>query len=114
MVLCRRSRIEGGSCFLTVALRDRRSDLLVRHADLFREVTRRVKTRHPFRIEAMVLMPEHWHAVWTLPEGDEDYSLRVRLIKSGFVQALRARGMPIVARIKAAGRIWGRAWRAGV
>ena len=91
-----------------MALRDRRPNLLVRHADLFREVTRRVKTRYPFRIEAMVLMPEHWYAVWTLPEGDADYSLRVRLIKSGIVQALRARGMPIARNERGEASVWQR------
>ncbi|MDD5578765.1 MAG: hypothetical protein PHY16_05715 [Methylobacter sp.] len=37
---------------------------------------RRVKTEHPFVIDAMVIMPDHLHAVWTLPENDNDFSTR--------------------------------------
>ena len=32
----------------------------------------------------MVALPDHLHAVWTLPEGDTDFAIRWRLIKSGF------------------------------
>jgi REP element-mobilizing transposase RayT len=39
-----------------------------------REATRRTQTRHPFTIDAMVVLPDHIHAVWTLPPGDADYS----------------------------------------
>ena len=39
---------------------------------------------HPFTIDAWVVLPDHLHAVWTLPEGDADFSLRWTLIKRGF------------------------------
>jgi putative transposase len=41
-----------------------------------------VKQHHPFTIDAMVLLPDHLHCLWTLPEGDADYATRWRLIKS--------------------------------
>jgi putative transposase len=40
--------------------------------------------RHPFVIDAAVILPEHLHCIWTLPDGDSDYSMRWRLIKSFF------------------------------
>jgi putative transposase len=40
--------------------------------------------RHPFVIDAAVILPEHLHCIWTLPQGDSDYSMRWRLIKSFF------------------------------
>ena len=47
-----------------------------------------VREGHPFHIDAIVVLPEHLHAVWTLPEGDDDYALRWRLIKTRFTQSL--------------------------
>jgi putative transposase len=43
-----------------------------------------VKNQYPFSIEAMVVLPDHIHCILTLPEGDSDYPLRMRLIKSFF------------------------------
>ncbi len=45
---------------------------------------------HPFVIDAIVIMPDHLHTVWTLPEGDSDYPTRWGLIKGGFSRALPA------------------------
>jgi putative transposase len=44
----------------------------------------KVRKRHPFHIEAIVVLPNHLHALWTLPKGDCDYPMRRRLIKAGF------------------------------
>ena len=49
-----------------------------------REVIDRVKQRHPFTIDAWVLLPEHLHCIWILPPGDKDYSKRWGMIKAGF------------------------------
>jgi putative transposase len=80
----RRSDAAGGTWFFTVNLLNRKNDLLVRHIDLLREVIREVRQAHPFEIIAMVVLPEHIHAVWQLPEGDADYPMRWSLIKAGF------------------------------
>jgi REP element-mobilizing transposase RayT len=40
---------------------------------------------HPFAIDAVAILPEHLHCIWTLPEGDSDYSMRWRLIESFFL-----------------------------
>ncbi|BCL75933.1 transposase [Jeongeupia sp. HS-3] len=84
----RRARLEGGTYFFTVNLADRRQDLLIRHIDGLRQVMRKVQVTHPFQIVAMVVLPDHLHAIWSLPLGDADYSLRWSLIKAGFSRQL--------------------------
>jgi len=81
----RRAFIPGGTWFFTANLLQRHdNDLLIREISLLRETVRRVRERHPFQIDAWVVLPEHLHCVWTLPSGDSDFSTRWRLIKSGF------------------------------
>ena len=75
--------------FLHSNLSDRRNDLLIQHIDLLREAFRAVATAHPFTIDAIVVLPEHVHAIWALPPHDADYALRWRLIKTRF-----SRGLP--------------------
>ena len=90
----RRSNISGASYFFTVNLAERDKTLLVDHVAHLREVIKSVKGNHPFVIDAMVIMPDHLHAIWTLPEGDADFSTRWGLVKSGF-----SRGIPNDERI---------------
>ena len=80
----RRYRLKGGTYFFTVNLLERKRCLLTEHIDVLGEAFRAVKSAHPFRTEAIVVLPEHLHAVWSLPEGDDDFSLRWRQIKSAF------------------------------
>jgi putative transposase len=47
-----------------------------------REGIQTVQQNHPFAIDAIVLLPDHLHCLWTLPEGDANYATRWRLIKS--------------------------------
>ncbi len=84
----RRAGVPGASYFFTVNLADRSQTLLVDHADILLTVISEVQSRHPFRIDAMVLLPDHLHAIWTLPENDEDFSTRWMLIKAGFSRRL--------------------------
>jgi putative transposase len=84
----RRANIPNVTYFFTVNLAERQQNLLVEHIDLLRSVTRTVKQRHPFQIEAMVVLPDHLHALWRLPEGDADFAMRWSLIKSGFSRGL--------------------------
>lgn len=32
-----------------------------------------LQSRHPFTIDAWVLLPDHLHCIWALPPGDADY-----------------------------------------
>jgi putative transposase len=80
----RRNFTPGGSYFFTVNLADRRQSLLTTHVDILRAIFRKTQVRHPFSIEATVVLPDHLHTIWTLPPGDADYATRWQLIKSGF------------------------------
>jgi len=80
-----RSHSNAGTYFFTVNLAQRKqNDLLIQHIDELRNACRYTKQHHPLVIEAMVVLPEHLHCIWRLPEGDDDYSLRWRLLKSHF------------------------------
>ncbi len=84
----RRALVPGGCWFFTVNLLDRRCRLLTDNIDALRAATRLTQTRHPFTIDAMVVLPDHIHAVWTLPPGDADFSLHWRPIKIDFAKAV--------------------------
>ena len=72
----------------TVALLERRRHLLTENIDVLREAFRAVRKERPFCIDAIVVLPEHLHCIWTLPEGDADFSTRWRLIKARFARRL--------------------------
>ncbi len=81
----RRANSPGASYFFTVVTYKRQplfSDPTC--VNLLRTATRRVMQRRPFRIDAMVVLPDHIHAIWTLPDGDADFSTRWRMIKQQF------------------------------
>ncbi|WP_074547802.1 transposase [Dyella sp. AtDHG13] len=101
MVNYRRTLVMGGTYFFTVVLRNRRADTLVSHVDMLRDALRQTRLRRPFHIDAFVVLPEHLHAIWTLPADDADYSGRWRMCKSLFVRHLPRRGWAADAR-----RIW--------
>jgi putative transposase len=84
----RRNRVEGGSYFFTANLQDRRSDLLVTEIDALRKAVRTARARHPFHIDAWVVLPDHMHCLWTLPPGDIDFPIRWRTIKTTFSRAV--------------------------
>ena len=79
-----RSRMSGGTYFFTVNLANRQSALLVRHIDMLRDCIRKARNNHPFTILAMVVLPEHLHAIWEMPPGDADFPMRWSQIKAGF------------------------------
>jgi putative transposase len=84
----RRYRVPGGSYFFTVTLNDRKSDLLIAQIDLLRTSVDRVRHLMPFHIDAWVVLPDHMHTVWTLPEGDTNFSRRWQTIKMAFSRAI--------------------------
>jgi putative transposase len=78
----RRVHLPGGSFFFTVVTHQRRPLFAdEQNVRRLREGFRRTMEKHPFEIDAIVILPDHLHAVWRLPEGDGAYSLRWRLIK---------------------------------
>ena len=47
-----------------------------------------VRFKQPFHIDAWVVLPDHMHCVWTLPDGDADYSSRWKAIKIAFSKSI--------------------------
>ncbi|WP_305906783.1 transposase [Methylomarinum sp. Ch1-1] len=78
----RRAYIPGGCYFFTAVTHHREAWFSTQeNVDRLREAFRHVKNRHPFAIDAIVVLPDHIHTVWRLPDGDADFSLRWRLLK---------------------------------
>jgi putative transposase len=108
MVFYRRNFVVGGTYFFTATLADRRRDWLVKHIDLLRTAFRQARRDRPFAIEAVVVLPDHLHCIWTLPPGDADYSQRWRLIKTRFSRALSALESPVRKNTKGEYNVWQR------
>ncbi len=85
-----RPRIPGATVFFTVGLADRQSTLLVDQVEVLRQAVRKTRIERPFYIDAWVVLPDHCHAVWTLPEGDFDFSTRWSVIKARFSREVGA------------------------
>ena len=84
----RRLTIEGASYFFTLVTHQRRP--LFGNPDvvkLLNDAIENIRTRHPFEIEAQVVLPDHLHAIWKLPDHDANYATRWRLIKEAFTRA---------------------------
>ncbi|MBJ7406377.1 MAG: transposase [Bradyrhizobium sp.] len=109
MTSYRRNFVPGGSFFFTVNLADRRQSLLTTNIELLRAAFREIRRRHPFTIDAIVILPEHLHTVWTMPDGDADFATRWRQIKSAFSRSLET-NEPVSASCAARGErgIWQR------
>jgi putative transposase len=85
----RDNRVPGGTFFFTVRLLDRGSSLLTDHISAFGDAIRQARVRKPFHVDGWVVLPDHAHAMWTLPPGDHDCSSRWRAVKIAFSKALR-------------------------
>jgi putative transposase len=85
----RRYYMPGASYFFTIALVDRKSQLLIEEIDLLRSVIKYVRSNHEFRIDAIVILPDHIHMIMTLPENDSLFSKRISLIKSSFSRKIK-------------------------
>jgi len=80
----RRADIKGATYFFTLNLANRKSTLLIDKINELRESIRHVKQKYPFDINAIVILPEHLHAMITLPKNDNDFATRWMLIKAHF------------------------------
>ncbi|MBS0581936.1 MAG: transposase [Proteobacteria bacterium] len=105
-----RAKIEGGTYFFTVNLAQRRdSHLLIDRIDALRDAFRTTRRAHPFDIDAIVVLPEHLHTIWTLPEGDTDFSTRWSLIKARFSRVIEPEEQISASRLRRRERgIWQR------
>jgi len=86
----RRAQTPAGCYFFTVVTHQRQP-LFTNTAtvDRLRQAFREVRQRHPFTIDAIVILPDHLHTLWTLPEGDIDFPTRWMLIKSRFTRSCK-------------------------
>ncbi len=84
----RRVKLSGGCYFFTVNLMDRRAKTLTDNIDLLRDAYGNMHRKHPFHCDAIVILPDHLHAVWTLPAGDCDHSKCWQMFKAGFSRHL--------------------------
>jgi len=90
----RRCYVLGGSYFFTVVT-ERRAKILGN--DLTRDLLRAAfqdcfHRWPPFRVDAMVMLQDHMHAIWTLPPDDSAYPKRWGAIKKHFTQSWLALG----------------------
>jgi len=81
----RRARQMGGTYFFTVVTYDRKPILTIpENIQRLREAFRHVMRKHPMDIEGIVILPDHLHCLWRLPERDNDFSIRWSKIKRYF------------------------------
>ena len=85
-----RNQKSGAAYFFTINLYDRQSDLLITHINELRQAYQKVQQTMSFTTDAIVILPNHIHALWTLPDNDTDYPTRIRLFKSHFTRQLSA------------------------
>jgi putative transposase len=105
----RRNFLPGATYFFTVNLAERRSPILTDNIDLLRGAFRDVRRIHPFAIDAIAILPDHLHALWTLPEGDANFPVRWRLIKAGFSRGLPREELVSASRLRKGERgVWQR------
>jgi putative transposase len=89
----RRNYIPGGTYFFTVVVHERRPMFASEEARrMLRAALQSVRAHRPFATIAAVLLPDHLHCIWTLPQGDADYSTRWRLIKDAFTRSFLYQG----------------------
>ena len=83
----RRAYVPGGTYFFTVVTANRRP-MFAHEANrnVLREAFRKIRRQHPFQVDAIVVLPDHLHCIWTLAAGDSDFPTRWRLIKTRFTK----------------------------
>jgi len=108
----RRSTTKGATFFFTIVTHERRTILCHEsNVSLLKEAFQSIMERHPFTVEAFVLLPDHLHCIWTLPENDSNFSMRWRQIKSHFSRQCREefKGRQTTARLdKGEQAVWQR------
>lgn len=78
----------GRTWFFTLNLADKGSNLLTKHANYLAESSRDIEALYPFDAVAAVILPNHMHMIWTLPEDDFDFARRISNLQSGFTRRI--------------------------
>lgn len=86
----RRAKTGGATYFFTLVTYQRQPILCFDESRAaLKEVAGQIARNYPFTVDAWVLLPDHLHCIWTLSEGDSDYSTRWALIKKDFTKRIR-------------------------
>ena len=74
---------EGGATYFFTVVTYRRQPVLLQPdvLDTLRTAFRDVRKERPFKLDAIVILPDHLHAMLTLPPGNPDFSARWGMIK---------------------------------
>ena len=108
MVNYRRSQTTGATYFFTVNLKNRKEKYLTNHVEQLRESFRAVKLQYPFIVDAIVILPDHLHTIWTLPSEDANYPARWKAVKSRFTRLLIKEGLSLNKNKKGEYNLWQR------
>jgi putative transposase len=88
-----RPSIPGGCFFFTVVTFHRQPFLTESNTRAaLHAAFQQTMDRYPFRMDAICLLPDHLHCIWTLPEDTDDFSIRWRAIKGHFSTRYRELG----------------------
>ena len=91
-----RAFVPGATFFFTVVTNFRKPILRSpRAVDALRSAFAHVRHRHRFEIDAVVILPDHLHCIWTMPPDDDDFSTRWRLIKGRFTRHYLEKGIVV-------------------
>lgn len=91
---CLRPKWTGARVFFTVCLAVRGDDTLVREVAALRRAVAETKAERPFGIQAWVVLPDHLHCVWQMPEGTGAFRQDGRRSRHGFRWKWVGRGEP--------------------
>ena len=106
MVGYRRNFVPGGTYFFTATLKDRSSSYLIDHVDLLHESIQTVKNKSHFDELAQVILPDHLHTIWMLPDNDANYPGRWKAIKSLFTRLLIKSGVSLKRNARGEYPLW--------
>jgi len=103
----------GRTYFFTVVAHNRQRILCnPENVTALRNAFKTVMQKRLFEMDAVVVLPDHMHCIWTLPEGDSDYSARWSIVKRTFTQCVNETvrmAHPTVSRVKRReGSVWQR------
>ena len=89
----RRVKTPGATYFFTVVTYERQRILCEPVSRVaLRDAIHNTQSLHPFLINVWVLLPDHLHCLWTLPDGDYDFSKRWGMVKSNFTKRMKQVG----------------------
>ena len=80
----KRNYEKGGTYFFTIVTYKRQKIFIKAPIDILRACFKKAISKAPFTIEAIVILPDHLHCIWRLPDGDTDFSTRWKTIKGEF------------------------------